>query len=121
MQPYRVVVVLLIVTLANLLFDIVVYNATAKCLFTQLFICRSIVMQNNVMKDVTNSGQHTEMLNASRKLQAIAITVLFEIAYQNSNLGNLIIGRHFVLLVIRVLVHLQNVKYGHLFYAGKRL
>lgn len=49
-------------------------------------------MQNNVMKYIPKD---TGMLNASRKVQAIAITVLFEIAYQNSNLGNLLtIGRN---------------------------
>lgn len=51
-------------------------------------ICRFIVMQNNVMKYITNIGQNTGMLNTSKNVQTIPITVLFEIAYQNLNSGN---------------------------------
>lgn len=51
-------------------------------------ICRFIVMQNNVIKYITNIGQNTGMLNTSKNVQIIPITVLFEIAYQNLNSGN---------------------------------
>lgn len=44
-------------------------------------------MQNNVMKYITNIGQNTGMLNISKNVQTSAITVLFEIAYQNLNSG----------------------------------
>lgn len=46
-------------------------------------------MQNNVIKYITNIGQNTGMLNTSKKVQIIAMTVLLEIAYQNLNSGNL--------------------------------
>lgn len=49
-------------------------------------------MQNNVIKYITNIGQNTGMLNTSKKVQTIAMTVLFEIAYQNLNSGNLLIN-----------------------------
>lgn len=47
-----------------------------------------MVMQNNVMKYITNIGQNTGMLNTSKNVHKIPMTVLFEIAYQNLNSGN---------------------------------
>lgn len=70
-------------------------NHQSECNFTAAIgneaptlICRFIVMQNNVMKYITNIGQNTGMLNTSKNVQKIPITVLFEIAYQNLNSGN---------------------------------
>lgn len=47
-----------------------------------------MVMQNSVIKYITSMGQNTGMLNTSKNVQIIPITVLFEIAYQNLNSGN---------------------------------
>jgi len=46
-------------------------------------------MQNNVIKYITNIGQNTGMLNTSKNVQIIPMTVLLEIAYQNLNSGSL--------------------------------
>lgn len=51
-------------------------------------ICLFIVIQNNVIKYMTNIGQNTGMLNTSKNVQIIPIKVLFVIAYQNLNSGN---------------------------------
>lgn len=40
------------------------------------------------MKYMTNIGQNTGMLNTSKNVQIIPITVLFVVAYQNLNSGN---------------------------------
>jgi len=63
--------------------------------YLYLIICliwRFIVIQNNVIKYITNIGQNTGTLKKSKKVQIIAITVLFVIAYQNLNSGNLLIN-----------------------------
>lgn len=52
------------------------------------FICRFIVIQNSVIKYMTNIGQNTGMLNTSKNVQIMPITVLFVVAYQNLNSGN---------------------------------
>lgn len=45
-------------------------------------------MQNSVIKYMTRMGQNTGMLNISKNVQKIPMTVLFEMAYQNLNSGN---------------------------------
>lgn len=40
------------------------------------------------MKYITRMGQNTGMLNTSKNVQIIPMTVLFEMAYQNLNSGN---------------------------------
>ena len=51
------------------------------------FICRFIVMQNNVMKYMTRIGQNTGMLKKSKNVHTKAMTVAFVAEYQNLNSG----------------------------------
>lgn len=51
------------------------------------FICRFIVIQNNVMKYITNIGQNTGTLKKSKNVHISPIIVLFEIDNQNLNSG----------------------------------
>ena len=53
------------------------------------FICRFIVMQNNVMKYMTRIGQNTGMLKKSKNVHTKAMTVAFVAEYQNLNSGSL--------------------------------
>lgn len=59
-----------------------------RIIFTLTFICLFIVMQNKVIKYITRIGQKTGMLNTSKNVQIIPITVLFVVAYQNLNSGS---------------------------------
>lgn len=56
------------------------------------FICRFIVIQNNVMKYITSIGQNTGMLKQSNRVHTMATTVDFVTEYQNLNSGNLLIN-----------------------------
>lgn len=56
------------------------------------FICRFIVIQNNVMKYITSIGQNTGMLKQSNSVHIMATTVDFVTEYQNLNSGNLLIN-----------------------------
>lgn len=53
-------------------------------------ICLFIVIQNKVMKYMTNIGQNTGTLKHSKKVHITPITVLFVTEYQNLNSGNLL-------------------------------
>lgn len=50
-------------------------------------ICRFIVIQNNVIKYITNIGQNTGILKHSKNVQNKPINVLFVTEYQNLNSG----------------------------------
>lgn len=51
-------------------------------------ICLFIVIQNKVMKYITNIGQNTGMLKQSKNVQTTPIKVLFVTEYQNLNSGS---------------------------------
>lgn len=52
-------------------------------------ICLFIVIQNSVIKYITRMGQKTGMLKASKNVQIIPISVLFDTDNQNLNSGSL--------------------------------
>lgn len=52
-------------------------------------ICLFIVIQNRVIKYITNIGQNTGILKASMNVQQKAISVLLVTESQNLNSGNL--------------------------------
>jgi len=60
------------------------------------FICRFIVMQNNVMKYMTRIGQNTGMLKKSKNVHTKAMTVAFVAEYQNLNSGSLNSKKNFI-------------------------
>lgn len=69
-----------------------VYVKFYLLVYTFTFICRFIVIQNNVMKYITNIGQKTGMLKQSNRVHPMAKSVDFVTEYQNLNSGNLLIN-----------------------------